>query len=129
MRRELRRGDLVAAALPPGPAWASLVAGLWEAEAALLPVDHRLPPAAVCALLERARPTVLVDAAGWRRLAGGVPCDPAVAAVVATSGSSGEPRLVELDRAAVAAAVTASAAALGAAPDQGWLSCLTPAHI
>jgi o-succinylbenzoate---CoA ligase len=129
MRRELRPGDLVAATLPPGPAWASLVARLWEAEAALLPVDHRLPPPAVRALLERARPTVLVEAAGWRRLDGGVPCDPAVAAVVATSGSSGEPRLVELERAAVAAAVTASAAALGAAPDQGWLSCLTPAHV
>jgi o-succinylbenzoate---CoA ligase len=129
MPRELRRGDLVAADLPPGPAWASLVARLWEAEAALLPVDHRLPPPAVRTLLERARPTVLVDAAGWRRLDGGVPSDPAVAAVVATSGSSGEPRLVELDRAAVVAAVTASAAALGAATDQGWLSCLTPAHV
>ncbi|TMD08206.1 MAG: 2-succinylbenzoate--CoA ligase, partial [Chloroflexi bacterium] len=123
------RGDLVAVALPPGPAWAPLVARLWEAEAALLPVDHRLPPVAVAALLERARPTLLVDPGGGRRLDGGAGCDPAVAAVVATSGSSGEPRLVELGRAAVVAAVTASAAALGASPDQGWLSCLTPAHI
>ena len=123
------RGDLVAVALPPGPAWAPLVARLWEAEAALLPVDHRLPPVAVAALLERARPTLLVDPGGGRRLDGGAGCDPAVAAVVATSGSSGEPRLVELDRAAVVAAVTASATALGAEPEQGWLSCLTPAHI
>jgi O-succinylbenzoic acid--CoA ligase len=129
MLTDLRRGDLVAAALPPGPAWAPLVARLWEAGAALLPVDHRLPPPAVHALLERARPTALVDAGGERRLDGGVACDPAVAAVVATSGSSGEPRLVELDRAAVTAAVTASAAALGASADQGWLSCLTPAHV
>jgi O-succinylbenzoic acid--CoA ligase len=125
----LDRGDLVAVALPPGRAWAPLVARLWEAEAALLPVDHRLPPVAIAALLERARPAVLVDAGGGRRLEGGAPCDPAVAAVVATSGSSGEPRLVELDRAAVAAAVTASAAALGAEPGHRWLSCLTPAHI
>ena len=125
----LRPGDLVASALPPGPAWAPLVARLWEAEAALLPVDHRLPPVAVGGLLRRARPTVLVDDGGWRRLEDGTPGDPAVAAVVATSGSSGEPRLVELDRAAVAAAVTRSAAALGAEPEHGWLSCLTPAHI
>jgi O-succinylbenzoic acid--CoA ligase len=125
----LARGDLVAVALPPCPAWAPLVERLWEAEAALLPIDHRLPPAAVTALMERARPTVLVDGEGGRRVDGGASCDPAVAAVVATSGSSGEPRLVELDRAAVAAAVTASAAALGADPGQGWLSCLTPAHI
>jgi o-succinylbenzoate---CoA ligase len=125
----LRPGDLVATALPPGPAWAPLVAGVWEAGAALLPVDDRLPPVAVEGLLRRARPTVLVDAGGGRRLDGGVPCEPGVAAVVATSGSSGEPRLVELDRDAVAAAVTASAAALGAQPEHGWLSCLTPAHI
>ncbi|HEX6493807.1 MAG TPA: AMP-binding protein [Candidatus Dormibacteraeota bacterium] len=125
----LDRGDLVAVAVPPGAAWAPLVERVWEAEAALLPVDHRLPPAAVAALLERARPAVLVDAGGERRLGGGAPCDPAVAAVVATSGSSGEPRLVELDRAAVVAAVTASAAALGAQPQHRWLSCLTPAHI
>src|SRR5579862_8314454 len=100
-------GDLVAATLPPGPAWASLVERVWEAE--VLPVDHRLPPPAVAALLERARPTLLVDAGGVTRVEGGRPCDPEVAAVVATSGSSGEPRLVELDRTAVAAAVTASA--------------------
>jgi O-succinylbenzoic acid--CoA ligase len=125
----LARGDLVAAALPPGPAWALLVARVWAAEAALLPVDHRLPPPAVAALLERARPTVLLDGSGWHRLEDGLACDPGVAAVVATSGSSGEPRLVELGRAAVIAAVTASAAALGASPDQGWLSCLTPAHV
>src|SRR6202008_1140383 len=41
----LARGDLVAVALPPGPAWAPLVGRVWGAEAALLPIDPRLPPA------------------------------------------------------------------------------------
>jgi O-succinylbenzoic acid--CoA ligase len=125
----LRRGDVVAVHLPPGPAWVPLVERAWEAEAALLPVDHRLPTPAVAEMLRRARPTVVVDASGRRRRPDGVAADPAVAAVVATSGSSGEPRLVELGRAAVTAAVAASAAALGAGREDGWLSCLTPAHI
>lgn len=128
MRAGPSPGDLVAVVLPPGSAWAGLVAEVWEAGAALLPVDHRLPPAAVDALLARARPTVVVDPSGRRRVAG-APTDAGVSVVVATSGSSGEPRLVELDRTAVAAAVTASAVALGAGPDEPWLSCLTPAHI
>jgi o-succinylbenzoate---CoA ligase len=125
----LRAGDLVAARLPAGPGWTALVARAWEAEAALLPVDGRLPAGTVAELLGRARATVLVDPSGWHRLGGGVACDPGVAVVAPTSGSSGEPRLVELGRDAVAAAVSASAAALGAGPEDGWLSCLTPAHV
>ncbi|HEX3607035.1 MAG TPA: AMP-binding protein [Candidatus Dormibacteraeota bacterium] len=129
MRVRPSPGDLVAVALPQGPAWAEQVARCWEAGAALLPVDPRLPAPAVDALLRRARPTLLVEPDETRRLASGLRCDPAVAAVVATSGSTGEPRLVELDRAAVTASVGASAVALGADAADGWLSCLTPAHV
>jgi non-ribosomal peptide synthetase component F len=84
----LDRGDLVAVALPPGRAWAPLVARLWEAEAALLPVDHRLPPVAIAALLERARPAVLVDAGGGRRLEGGAPWSPPRGARASPASSS-----------------------------------------
>jgi O-succinylbenzoic acid--CoA ligase len=59
----------------------------------------------------------------------GRPADPAVALVIATSGSSGRPRLVELTRSAVEAAVSASLQTLGAGPGDGWVSCLPPAHI
>jgi len=126
---QLRRGDVVAATSPPGETWLELVTRTWTAEAALLPVDHRLPEPAARDLLERAAPTVVVDEAGWRRRAAGRPADPEVALIVATSGSSGRPRLVELTRNAVQAAVSASLGALGAEPGEGWVSCLPPAHI
>ncbi len=55
---------------------------------------------------------------------------------MATSGTAGRPKLVELSRPAVAAAVGLSFAALGSAaggvalePSEPWVCCLSPAHI
>lgn len=124
-----RRGDVVAVTLPPGPIWPEILASAWDAEATLLPIDHRLPGPARRALLARGRPTVLVDHAGWHRRDDGRPADPSLALIVATSGSTHQPRLVELSREAVTAAVRASLIALGAGPEDGWVSCLPLAHV
>lgn len=120
--------DVVAVALPPGPVWLETVRRVWEADAALLPLDVRLPPAATRALLERARPTVLLDGSGWTRLGGGLRA-PELGAIVPTSGTGGDPKLVDLDRAAIEAAVDSSAEALSATADDRWLCSLPPAHV
>ncbi|HEY6078156.1 MAG TPA: AMP-binding protein [Polyangiaceae bacterium] len=65
---------------------------------------------------------------GGRRAAALEP-DPALPLVfIPTSGSTGEPRLVELSRRAVTASAQASAANLGWEPDDRWLLCLPLAH-
>jgi O-succinylbenzoic acid--CoA ligase len=120
---------VVAVGLPPGEAWLGIASTVWAAEASLLPVDHRLAAPAARALLADGRPTVVVSDDGWRRLPSGRPADPEVVLIVPTSGSSGRPRLVELTRAAVEAAVSASLRALGAETGDGWVSCLPLAHI
>ena len=125
----LRRGDVVAVALPPGEAWLGIAAATWAAEASLLPVAHRLAAPAAQSLLADGRPTVLVSPQGWRRVRSGRPADPGVALIVPTSGSSGRPRLVELTRAAVEAAVASSLRALTADAGDGGVSCLPFAHI
>jgi O-succinylbenzoic acid--CoA ligase len=122
-------GDVVAVRLPPGEPWGDIVATLWTSGATVLPIDHRLPSTQVAELLARARPTVVGDEDGWRRVAGGDRAGPDLAVIVATSGSAAGARLVELTRGAVAAAVLASASALGAEPADGWVSALPPAHI
>jgi O-succinylbenzoic acid--CoA ligase len=96
--------------------------------AALLPIDVRLSRLERAALIATAQPTVLADEDGVRRV-DGVPIDPAVALVIATSGSSGQARLAELSSEAVEAAVIASADAIDARPEDRWLSCLPLAHI
>ena len=121
-------GDVVAVSLEPGPAWLDPVAETWAAGAALLPIDHRLPPREAGALLERARPTVSLDAVGARRIDGEA-ADPEIALIVHTSGTGGAPKFVQFDRRAIDAAVASSASALGASADDRWLCCLPLAHV
>lgn len=122
-------GDVVAVRLPPGPEWVELVRGIWRVDAALFPVDVRLPVAQAADLLHRARPTVILDPDGWKRPRGGRPAPEGVALVVHTSGTAGEPKLVQFRMEAIEHAVSASAAALGATRRDRWLCCLPLAHV
>lgn len=126
----LRPSDLIAASIPPGRSWTEILRTAWEAGAALLPIDHRLPAAEARRLVEAVRPTAVIDPGGTlTRLPDGVPADPDLALVVVTSGTGGIPRAVELSHAAVRAAVDAAAARLGSGSEDPWLCCLPIAHI
>jgi O-succinylbenzoic acid--CoA ligase len=117
---------LLAVALPR-PAAAEAIVRAWEAGQAVLPLDPDAPGPELGRLLAAARPTHLVDATGRSRMAGGRPAAPGTAAVVATSGTGGLPKLVELDATAVRVAADAVSAALDAGPGDRWLCCL-PLH-
>lgn len=120
--------DLVAVRLPPGPVWRDIVEEVWVAGAALFPVDHRLAPRTAEELTARARPTLVIDAGGRTRMEG-ISARPDAALTIATSGTGGEPKLVELSRAGVEAAVEGSTSKLRADPGEPWLSCLPLAHV
>ena len=103
LRRALRTGDLAAVALAQGPGWLPVLRHAREVGAAILPIDVRLSGKERAALIDTAQPSVIADEDGVRR-ADGVPIDPAIALVVATSGTSGHARLAELPGMAVEAA-------------------------
>ncbi len=105
------------------------VEDLWASGAAILPLDPRLAAPEIRAILGRARPGVLLDAEGTTVMTESRGVDPGVGLVLATSGTAGAPKAVELSRAAVAAAVLGSAQALGGEPDARWLCCLPVAHV
>jgi hypothetical protein len=105
----LSRGDVVAVKLTPGAGWLDLVREIWDPGAALLPLDPRLPPTGSDALIRAARPTVVLDTDGWRRLTDGVPASADVALIAHTSGTGGAPKLAQFDLASIEAAVAASA--------------------
>jgi O-succinylbenzoic acid--CoA ligase len=83
------------------------------------------------ALLARARPSRVLDGgAVVRTLSHAVPrALDGTLAVVATSGTSGTPKLALLSRRAFEASAYASAAHLGAQPDDRWLLAMPLAHV
>jgi o-succinylbenzoate---CoA ligase len=129
--------------LPPaagaGRLLEALGAALDGSGPAILPLDPRLPPARLAALLdaftpaavetqdqpERSRPTARTP-----RPAGpgdGLPGDTAV--VIATSGSTGEPKGAQLSAAALLYSARASLRRIGARPGERWLCPLPTSHI
>jgi O-succinylbenzoic acid--CoA ligase len=100
------------------------VVAAWEAGEAVLPLDPGAPAAERKGLLAAARPTHLLDADGRSRLPGGEPAEAGVAAVVATSGTSDTPKVVELGADAIRWSAQATSAALEAGPGDRWLCCV-----
>jgi O-succinylbenzoic acid--CoA ligase len=128
--RDLDEGDLVAVPAQIGPLWLPVIAAAWESRAALLPLDQRLSERERAAVLERARPTVVLRGTEHlERPDGGRAVASETAFVFHTSGTSGTPKLVELSRAAIRAAVGGSITALGVTERDVWVSCLPAAHV
>lgn len=130
-------GFVVAVDLPPGPAWLDVMSELWAEGAAILPLDQRLTDRDRRAIVDLARPASVVTADEEVLFADPEPLDPEGAGlVIATSGTTGRLKLVELSRAAVSAAVGASFVALRTTsspmalePSEPWICCLSPAHM
>jgi len=122
--------ELVALDLPAGPGFVDALRAAWDDGDAVLPVDPRLPGPAVTDLLEVLRPSVVVDDSGRHRRPDGRPTEPGDALVIPTSGTTGRPKGVVLDRAAVEASAWASSARLGVDPGSDrWVACLPLAHV
>jgi O-succinylbenzoic acid--CoA ligase len=121
--------ELVALALPGGPAFVDALKRTWDDGDAVFPLDLRLPPPARRAVLDAMQPSAVVDAHGRHSLDRSRPVEAGDALVVATSGTAGEPKGVVLTYAAVEASARASSARIGARSDDAWLACLPLSHV
>ena len=106
---------LVALALPPGDQLAGAIETAWAAGDAVLPLDPALPEDARRRIEEELRPDL--------------PVDDDVALVIATSGSTGAPKGVQLSPSALDASARATIDRLGLTADDVFLSCLPWHHI
>lgn len=121
---------LVAVDLPPGTAFVETLRGCWDDGDAVLPIDPRLAAPAKASLLDLLRPEVIVDPSGRSTRNDAVPVLDGDALVVATSGTTGEPKGVVLTHDAVKASAAATNARLGIDPTgDRWLATLPVAHI
>jgi len=123
--------ELVALALRPGPNYVDAIKRVWADGNAIAPLDDRLPPAQLDATMAALAPTAVIEDDGEQRsLDGGSPVETGDAVVIATSGTTGQPKAVIHTHHAILASATATSAALDVQPDQDkWLACLPVAHI
>jgi o-succinylbenzoate---CoA ligase len=121
--------ELVALDLPGGEAFVSALLRVWDEGDAAFPLDPRLPPPTVERMVEALAPSRIVDRAGTTRRAGR-PVETGDALVVATSGTTGDPKGVVLTTEAVEASARSTSARLGVDPGRDrWLACLPLAHV
>jgi O-succinylbenzoic acid--CoA ligase len=122
--------QLVALDLPGGPAFVEALQRVWDDGDAVLPLDRRLPAPARERVLAALAPAAVIDEGGARwSLEGGRPVEQGDALVVATSGTTGEPKGVVLTHDAVAASAHATSARLGVVSSDHWLACLPLSHV
>lgn len=121
---------LVALAIGGGDRFVTELQRAWDAGDAVLPVDQRLPAPAQESLIERMGASVVVDATSRHRRRGGWDVEAGDALVMATSGSTGDPKGAVLTHAAIEANAMATSSALAVDPSTDrWLACLSLAHV
>jgi o-succinylbenzoate---CoA ligase len=114
---------------------AALAAALDGSGPAILPLDPGLPEPALARTLAAFAPATIETTAGTAAVrvspSGSPPPVLAdeTAVVIATSGSTGVPKGVQLSAAAMLASAAASLGRIGAGPGERWLCCLPMSHI
>ena len=109
-----------------------LAAALDGSGPAILPLEAGLPPERLARILDVFAPSAVETPDGLGRLpqrARGIPVSEQTAVVIATSGSTGQPKGVELSASALTHSARASLARVGAVPGDRWLLCLPATHI
>jgi o-succinylbenzoate---CoA ligase len=107
-----------------------LAAALDGTGPAILPIDATLPPDKVRQLIEAFQPNVVIGTDGAAARRAGTPgVTPDTAVIIGTSGSTGEPKGVELSAAALTHSARVSLSRVGARSGERWLCCLPVSHV
>ncbi|MFA1550148.1 AMP-binding protein [Actinomadura chokoriensis] len=123
---------LHAVVLPPGPRLLRALADALDGGPAICPLSPDLPEPALRDLLDALAPDAVETPDGivpHSPREGHAPVGAGTAVLIATSGSTGAPKFVELSAGALRHSAAGTLARIEAAPGDRWLCCLPTSHI
>ena len=112
-----------------GPELEHAIRDAVDASTAFCVLDRRTSPRRRVEELTRLGATAVRDKDGQQHLAGATPVDDEIGLVMLTSGSSGEPKAVELTWSALRASAELTQSTLRGDAPPVWFPCLPPCHI
>lgn len=121
--------DLVAIDLRPGPEFLDTLRRAWDRGDAVLPLPQEAPGPLRLDIAQRMGAGIWVDRSGTHETDCGWPVEEGDALVVATSGTTGEPKGAVHTHESIAASAYLSSTALGVSGDTHWLCCLPLSHV
>jgi O-succinylbenzoic acid--CoA ligase len=119
----------VVAVIAAGHALAVAAVSAWDTGEAILPINPAAPRAERDRLLEQLRPTHVIVDGDRQSMAGGLPAPADTAAIVVTSGTTAEPKGVELTHTGMEVMGRGYSAGLDADERDRWLTCLPLHHV
>ncbi|MEY3805324.1 MAG: hypothetical protein RIR69_136 [Actinomycetota bacterium] len=120
--------ELICLDMPCGQEIVDRIQKAWENGDAVFPLNQQAPLPLKKQLIEAARPTRIVTLDNETSHEG-QPVETGDGVVIATSGTSGEPKCVVLTLDALTASAVASHRRLGIDAEDAWLCCLPPSHV
>ena len=114
--------------MPCGPEMVDRIQRAWEAGDAVFPLNQRAPVPEKQRLIHAAQPTRIATV-DYETTWDGRGVESRDAVVIATSGTTGEPKCAVLTLDALTASAHATHKRLSVEKDDTWLCCLPPSHI
>lgn len=108
----------------------TIIKSIWENGDGFIPIDQRLPQPAKQELIDLARPTKIMDSqahlTNWNK---GQLLQDGQCLAMATSGTTGPPKIVMYKMSQLEASANATSTFIGVTSNDKWLCCLPIAHI
>lgn len=120
--------ELICLDMPCGPQMVDRIRRAWDEGDAVFPLDQRLPVPARTVVMNAVKPTRVATVSDETTLSGDH-VETGDAVVVATSGTTGQPKAVVLTLDAVIASARATSQRLGVTSNDKWLACLPASHV